>query len=144
MSELELDQIDSIEIIWELCEKYEDAKDHTQGIYLHEWDKKPFYWGKVDKSVFGGNPRKINGESVNPRYGSSYRHWIEGCLRHGAKLYLGKLGKVVEGAIERVEQTLMEEFPSEMNRKEDQNLQPILLLHKGKIPECIINSGKFK
>ena len=74
-------------IIWKQCKTYADARDYTGVIYLHERDDKPFYWGIAHKSFFGGHMRAHNEGKISGGYNAGYRHWIEGCLQHGAKLY---------------------------------------------------------
>lgn len=48
-----------MKITWQLCLTYDEAKDRHRVIYLHEWDDKPFYWGKAHNSFFGGGKRQI-------------------------------------------------------------------------------------
>jgi hypothetical protein len=86
-------------------------------------------------SVFGGNPRVIEGAKRQPRYGSSYRHWIEGCLEHGATLYIGKCSADEQFDLELVESTLIAELPSDKNR--DAGRKVYDLIHLGEIPLCV-------
>lgn len=72
-----------VRVRWKQYKSYRGAKGREVILYLHEWDGKPFYWGKTSVS-FGQKGKKTG------RYGSGYRHWIEGCLRHGGRLYIGK------------------------------------------------------
>ena len=122
----------SVKIDWKLCRTYDDAKDYQQVIYLHEWSGKPFYWGVANKSKFGGNRQKIENGHLNPRYGSSYKHWIEGCLRHGAILYIGLIDKSSGIELENIEKQLIHDFPSEMNDIEKS--QNIIIEHLGDVP----------
>lgn len=41
-------------LTWQLCKTYEEPRDHSRVIYLHEWDEKPFYWGKAHKEFLRG------------------------------------------------------------------------------------------
>jgi hypothetical protein len=75
--------VPNVRIHWKRYKTYRGAKGHEGILYLHEWDGKPFYWGKTSVS-FGQKGEKTG------RYGSGYRHWIEGCLRHGGRLYVGE------------------------------------------------------
>ena len=120
-------------INWKHCLTYEDARNYTGIIYLHEWDDKPFYWGKAHKSYFGGHMRTYNEGKISGRYNVGYRHWIEGCLRHGAKLYIGILDEEALSAITAVENYLIAMYPSEMNTKKLQPI-PLTITHKGDLP----------
>ena len=79
-----------MEINWIKCESYEKAEDYHHVIYLHEWSGKPFYWG-IANTFFGGNRRELYGKERSSRYNPGYKHWIEGCLQHGACLFIGEL-----------------------------------------------------
>lgn len=127
-----------MQIEWQRCETYEQAIHHCDGVYLHEWSGRAFYWGIVNRSVFGGTTRDIDGERRNPRYGTSYRHWIEGCLRHGGRLYVGTVIDRNGISLGEIETVLIHRFRSEMNERRKkpvrQNLQ---IEHVGDIPESI-------
>ncbi len=121
-----------MEIEWIQCRTYDEAKDYTKIIYLHEWSDKPFYWGIVDKSKFGGNRQKIKNGYLNPRYGSSYKHWIEGCIQHGAKLYIGKIKNTKVFELKDIEKQLIHDFPSEMGQQAES--KNIMIEHIGDVP----------
>jgi hypothetical protein len=36
-----------VEIEWIQCVDYATAKNYSHVVYLHEWDDKPFYWGRL-------------------------------------------------------------------------------------------------
>ena len=57
-----------MKITWKKCERYEEVKNNSGIIYLYEWSGRLFYWSKCS--------------SFRSRYETSYRHLIEGCLRH--------------------------------------------------------------
>ncbi len=124
-----------MEVDWKLCKTYNEAKDYKGAIYLHECSDKPFYLGMVDKSKFGGNRKKIGNKYLNPRYGSSYKHWIEGCLRHGANLYIGVIKDTNGHPLKNIEKQLIYDFPSEMNKPEQ--TQNISIEHIGDVPLSI-------
>jgi len=126
-----------MKITWVQCKSYEEAKNFCDIIYLHQWNGKPFYWGICDNSVFGGNPRTINGRRRNPRYGPSYRHWIEGCLRHGGTLHIGKPTERENYNLEDIELSLIAQFPSEMNPEVNARIIVQDIKHSGDIPVCI-------
>jgi len=50
------------------CRSYDEARDYSRVIYLHEWDGNPFYWGKAHNSFFGGHKRKRDGLEASGRY----------------------------------------------------------------------------
>lgn len=123
-------------IDWKKCSTYEDARDYSGIIYLHEWNGRPFYWGKAHKSYFGGHMRTYNEGKISGRYNAGYRHWIEGCLRHGAKLYIGVLSEEAFNSISDVENYLIATYPSEMNSRKIKPLD-LIILHEGNVPVCI-------
>jgi hypothetical protein len=126
-----------MKIAWTRCESYEAARDFWGIIYLHEWDGKPFYWGKADKSFFGGHMRERGGLRASGRYNAGYRHWIEGCLRHGARLYVGKLDKEALRSVDEIEAYLVHTYGSEMNSRTVPPSRHLLIQHEGAIPVSI-------
>lgn len=125
-----------VRIEWIICSSYADAIDYRGVLYLHEWHGKPFYWGVADKSFFGGHPRKRDGISGNGRYSNSYKHWIEGCLRHGARLYIGKLDSAIIALVE-VENYLAFTYRSEMNVKFIAPHRQLKIEHFGEVPKFL-------
>ena len=122
-----------MKITWEKCESYEKAcesykkaKDNSGAIYLHEWSGQPFYWGKV-----GGD------SSFEQRYKAGYKHWIEGCLRHGNCLFIGKLDEEARNHINDLENYLICKYGSEMNVRKGKPKTQINFEHKGDIPYVI-------
>ncbi|MGB8116430.1 MAG: hypothetical protein WCF22_21810, partial [Candidatus Sulfotelmatobacter sp.] len=131
----------SMKITWVLCRSYEEAQHYSRIIYLHEWGGKPFYWGKADRSFFGGHMRERDGLRASGRYNAGYRHWIEGCLRHGGKLYIGKLDEEALSRIDEVENYLIHTYGHEMNSRVVLPLGQLQLGHEGDIPQSITNSS---
>jgi len=127
-----------MKITWVCCRSYEDAQDYSRIIYLHEWGGEPFYWGKIENSFFGGNPRPRDGQRLSGRYAPSYRHWIEGCLRHGARLYIGKLDDEALQRMDELEKSLIHRYGSEMNKRIEPFAKHIDVQHAGDIPSCIL------
>jgi hypothetical protein len=130
-----------ITIEWKVCRSYKEAEDFQNGVYLFEWwNGRPFYWGVVDKAIFGGNPRKVNGVKVNPRYGRSYKHLISGFLRHGGMLYFGKLNykKDKKFVLTNLENFLINKYPSEENKEVEPVTGKLEVIHIGNIPSSII------
>jgi hypothetical protein len=89
----------------------------------------------LDRAKFGGNRQTIENGFLNPRYGSSYKHWVEGCLRHGAILYIGTIEEFNGTSIEDVERQLIHDHPSEMNAEEQS--QDLAIEHQGDVPISI-------
>ena len=124
-----------ITIEWTRCRRYDEAKNYHQVVYLHEWNGRPFYWGVCDKTVFGGNKRKVKGVERIPRYATSYRHWIEGCLLHGGSLYVGKVLGRVRISLKEIEQALIAQHPPKMSQKGGNGLKPMTICHIGEVPK---------
>lgn len=127
-----------MKIDWVRCLTYDAAKDYSRVIYLHTWDGKPFYWGKANDSFFGGHKRKKEGLHASGRYNSGYKHWIEGCLRHGASLYIGKLDAAGLAIIDEVENYLTSTYGSEMNVRFYQPVRQLEIEHAGDVPSFIV------
>ena len=125
-----------MKITWTRCRTYDAAKNFTRVIYLHEWNAKPFYWGKAHRSYFGGNRRKRGKGKASGRYASGYRHWIEACLQNGAALYVGKLNSKALRNINRVESFLMHTYKTPMNTVRGSKPE-ITVKHAGDVPKSI-------
>lgn len=124
-------------ITWTRCRTYDEAKNMCRVIYLHEWDGQPFYWGKAHESFFGGHKRTIDDLTASGRYNSGYRHWIEGCLRHGAKLYVGRLSPEALTNIDEVENYLIATYGHVMNTRFTAPLRHLNIQHLGEVPASI-------
>jgi hypothetical protein len=123
-----------VQIEWIQCQNYDEAKNYSGVIYVHQRDGKPFYWGKADNSFFGGHKRKLDGLHASGRYNSGYRHWIEGCLRYGAKLYIGRPEAEARSKIAYIENFLIHKYPSVMNDQVIQPAQSLTIRHTGAVP----------
>ncbi len=130
-----------MKITWKRVSSYEEAKDFFEIIYLHEWDGHPFYWGIVDRAKFGGTKRNSNDR--NGRYNPGYRHWIEGCLQHGGRLYIGTLEEKGKISLHQIEQYLIAQYPSKMNKRTGTGSNIERICHDGDIPLSILRGGKF-
>jgi hypothetical protein len=126
-----------MKIEWILCTSYDEAKDYSRVIYLHAWNDKPFYWGKAHNSFFGGHKRNRDGLHASGRYNAGYRHWIEGCLRHGAKLYIGKLDAETLKHVDEVENYLIHTYGHVMNTKVSGPARQLKITHSGVVPPFI-------
>jgi hypothetical protein len=131
-----------MKITWKRCNSYEEAKDYSRIIYLHEWDGKPFYWGKAHNSFFGGHKRRRGDLYASGRYNAGYRHWIEGCLQHGGRLYIGQLDEEALAHVDAVENYLIHTYGHEMNTRVETPVQELSIEHSGDVPASIGNSEK--
>ena len=138
-----MDHIDKLEIKiqWFECFSYDDAKDFHSCVYIHEWDGNAYYVGMIGKSVFGGPRRKLeDGEMRNPRYGPSYSHWIDGCLEHGARLFVGiSTDMKAIRLIKTVENELIGMLNPIKNKATNNSSVRLVLKHSGKVPSCLYN-----
>jgi hypothetical protein len=132
-----------VKITWGQFSSYDEAKNKTKCVYIHEWKGKAYYIGICQSSVFGGSRRKINGKTKNPRYAISYRHWIDGCLEHGGKLYIGKISTRRNIDLKRIEQTLITQLKPYRQPLAKQN-EEFILNHVGTIPLCIRKWQNFR
>ena len=127
-----------MEISWIRCHSYDDAKEYKQVLYLHEWEGIPFYWGKAEVTKFGGNSREIDGRKWNARYNPGYKHWIEGCLRHGGRLYVGQIRDRGEYSFKDIERHLINKYGSEMNARHQLITRQVEhVVHTGDVPTSI-------
>jgi len=124
----------TVTIRWVRCLNYDSARNYSRVIYLHEWNARAFYWGKAHNSFFGGHKRKIGDLHASGRYNSGYRHWIEGCLQHGGKLYIGQLAGKDVHFISKIEQQLIREFGTVMNSRIEEPTSGMAISHAGDIP----------
>lgn len=132
-----------MKIAWKRCHTYEEARNYSRIIYLHEWNDKPFYWGKAHNSFFGGHKRKRDGLHASGRYNAGYRHWIEGCLQHGACLYVGQLDNDALSQIDEVENYLIHTYGHVMNTKVRKPLTHFKIEHTGDVPSSILQIEKL-
>lgn len=126
-----------MKITWIRCRSYDEARDFCRIIYLHEWNGKPFYWGKASNSFFGGHMRKKDGFKASGRYNAGYRHWIEGCLRHGGALYIGRPDDEAITHIDEIENYLIRTYGQEMNTRVASPIPDLAIQHEGDIPLSI-------
>jgi len=134
-----------MQISWKLCRTYCEAQDFTGVVYLQEWNGKPFYWGIADRSFFGGNKRKYKNTKRSGRYNPGYKHWIEGCLRHGGLLYIGDPEKRESRPVtlKKIESYLIGTYGSEMQGELKRTTRggKLALEHVGDVPLSISTSG---
>ncbi|MDM8356597.1 hypothetical protein [Pandoraea communis] len=129
-----------ITITWTEFKSYAEAVDCQNCLYLHEWSGKPFYWGHTT-TFFGGNVRlSPMGTRRAPRYAASYRHWVEGALRHGARLFIGVPDENSLSRLVDIERHLIIRFPSEGNlkvRRPDNTSGLDAIVHVGSVPNVL-------
>lgn len=129
-------------ITWHECKTYAEARNYWDIIYLPEWAGKPFYWGKAQKSFFGGHKRNFDGLHATGRYSNSYAHWIEGCLQHGARLYVGKPAPEDLPRLGAIEEFLIHTYPSTMNKRLPRAAESLQIQHGGSVPASISNANE--
>lgn len=127
---------DHFKLEWTRCLTYEDAQNFSYIIYLHEWHGEPFYWG-IARTYFGGSRRMLGEGIACGRYNSGYRHWIEGSLRHGGRLYVARIIEGDQSRLQEVENYLICSFGHQANRRETAVLQDLSICHSGGVPLTI-------
>ena len=111
-------------MIWKKYCSYEDVREVRACVYLHAWAGRAYYVGKLGRSWFGG------------RYGPSYRHWIDGCLEHGAELYVATLPDDNDRSVlDAVESALIDKLRPLKNIRKPGIESDLYLHHVGDIPE---------
>lgn len=131
-----------MKITWKRCRSYDEARDYSRVVYLHEWGGEPFYWGKAHNSFFGGHKRERDGLHASGRYNAGYRHWIEGCLRHGACLFVGILDDEALEIIDEVENFLIYTYGHVMNTRVEEPNRELQIEHVGDVPYTIRENGR--
>jgi hypothetical protein len=85
---------------------YDNAKNFTKAIYIHEINGKSLYVGKLEKSCFGGTTRREGGIKKSARYCTGYKHRIDAALCSGSRLYVSEL-KDMASHIKIIEETII-------------------------------------
>lgn len=98
-----------ISLDFKRIKSYENSKNFTNAIYIHEIQGKYYYVGKLENCFFGGNTRQDAGAKKSARYCTGYKHWIDGALCSGSKLYMCELHEKVT-YIRIIEETLIRYF----------------------------------
>ena len=115
-----------INVMWTRFISYEEVRNQSSCVYLHEWFGKVYYVGIVRRGTwFGG------------RYGKSYSHWIDGCLEHGAKLYLGTIDDTDKDFLDTVEALLIKRLEPPKNVRKPYPRYEITLSHSGVVPSSV-------
>ncbi len=123
-------------IKWKQFKSYDSAMGSYECIYLFVSNDQPNYAGICYKSVFGGSKRMVGNRERSPRYGGSYRHFIDGFIAEGGKLYIGKCLRAKPSLIKPIESSLIYYQKPRYNR---QVLKPAYRLsHKGDIPQYLL------
>ena len=95
-----------ISLDFKRIKSYDNAKDFTNSIYIHEINGKSLYVGKLAKSCFGGTTRREGGIKKSARYCTGYKHWIDAALSSGSRLYVSEL-KDMASHINIIEETII-------------------------------------
>jgi hypothetical protein len=95
-----------LELEFKRITSYDNAKNLTNAIYIHEIQGKSLYVRKLEKSCFGGTTRREGGIKKSARYCTGYRHWIDAALCSGRKLYVSEL-KDMASHINIIEETII-------------------------------------
>ena len=78
-----------MQLQWRRCLTYDQAKDFSKVVSTSMNGMKSHSTGVyVTAPSSAGIAAQLMEIGMNPRYGLSYRHWIEGCLRHNGSLYI--------------------------------------------------------
>lgn len=110
-----------ISLDFKRIKSYDNAKDFTNSIYIHEINGKSLYVGKLVKSCFGGTTRREGGIKKSARYCTGYKHWIDAALRSGSILYVSEL-KDMASHINIIEETIIRYIFLKTNKhQEDSN-----------------------
>lgn len=113
-------------IKWKRYNSYDEASsDTSKGIYIHDWQGKPYYVGMLSGSTFG------------TRYISAYRHWIDGCIEHGARLFIGSVVQTDVEYIESIETIVIQLLNPLKNRIRKLPQAKLHLIHEGQVPEYL-------
>ena len=130
-----------VRMVWTEPGSYDDAQDFFHCVYIHEKDGRIFYVGEANTSSFGGYGRrkickdgKWDGEMRNPRYQSSYRHWIDALLSTGSRLFIGEVEDT--GRVTEVERHLRWQLQPELDRDRSNppKESPNQITHLGDVP----------
>lgn len=113
-----------MKISWVRCHTYEEARNVSGAIYLHEWNGKPFYWGKEHQGFCNLDE-------------PSYRHWIEGCLQHGGILFMGNPSSDALTRIDDIVSFLIHTHGHVMNSCQHPAIESLQIEHVGDLPTCL-------
>jgi len=116
-----------VSVRWKQINSYDEASSNlAKGIYIHDWDNKPYYVGQLKGSTFG------------TRYNSAYRHWIDGCLKHGARLYIGSIGQSDMEYLDEIENSVIQFLNPSGNRRRKPPSVKLKLAHEGQVPKYLL------
>jgi hypothetical protein len=114
-------------VVWSKVKSYEETKLRKNCVYIHVWNKSLYYIGKAENSTFSGE--------ANSRYNVAYRHWIDGCLDHGAELYFGSPEAAID--VSTLEETLILAFLPKKNTDISFGILNFGIFSSGAVPEEI-------
>lgn len=101
----------------------EASSDLNKGLYIHDWSPtKAYYVGKLQRATFGR------------RYNKGYSHWIDGCIEHGARLFIGSVNQADSKYIESIESTIIQFLKPIKNHMRKLPKDKLHVTHKGQVP----------
>ena len=127
----------SVRIRWKRHKSYEDAQGCHGVVYLFEGKGRPFYWGKADRSYFGGNKRQLGEREACARYCTSYEHLITSFLMLDGRLYIGEPTLPKGVTLDHVEDYLITEFPPVIPARPPKTHLNLRLVNTGDLPACL-------
>lgn len=115
-----------VKIKWRRYLSYDEARsDTSKGIYIHEWQHHACYVGKLYKAKFGR------------RYSEGYRHWVDGCLDRGARLFIGAVVPEDPDTLEDIERTLIQMLDPQYNLRRKAPQHNFRIVNVGDVPEYL-------
>ena len=126
-----------VRIHWKRYASYEEAQDCHRVIYLFEGKGRPYYWGKADRSYFGGNKRPRGDGKACGRYCPSYDHLITAFLMLGGRLYIGEPTLPDGVTLDDVEDLLTRKHEPEIPARPGKCNLSLRLRNSGELPECL-------
>ena len=81
-----MNQTISVNINWKLYNSYDEASSEpTKGIYIHDWENKPYYIGKLKGSTFG--TRYNSGQVLDGKIDEVMDEFIERWWKNKFKMF---------------------------------------------------------
>jgi len=125
-----------VHIRWKRYRTYKGAQNRHGVIYLFEGKGRPYYWGKADRSYFGGRKRPLGEKEVCGRYGPSYDHLVTAFLMLGGRLYIGEPTLPEPVTLDDLEDFLIAKFPPEIPARHPKPRFNLRLKNTGSLPVC--------
>ena len=126
-----------VRIHWKRYESYEAAQECNGVVYLFEGKGRPYHWGKVGRSYFGGKTRRLDVWQVSARYSTQYEHLIAAFLMQGGRLYIGKPAMPEGVTLDDVETSLIVKYPPHILARPPKPRLNLRVLNVGSKPACL-------